>query len=264
MARSGRAYVYKKNATGDWTLIQDIPSYIPVEDGYFGSHMEYFNGFLFITANGQGRVFIYKFNESTQQFEYLQHLGGGSGFGSDLDVEGNTLVIGAYQGPSTLNGVTHFSCGSMYIYRLNQNNMWQFVANTSHPERDNYDWFGISVGIENGKIIAGASGENLDFAGANDLADAGAMYVFHDANALDTPLYNPLKIKAYPNPVTDWLTMEFDPLTEMPSVQVYDILGKLITVPTKVEGPILKLSFASLPNGMYILKAGNQSVKVVK
>ncbi|MFR9164906.1 MAG: T9SS type A sorting domain-containing protein [Dysgonomonas sp.] len=69
--------------------------------------------------------------------------------------------------------------------------------------------------------------------------------------------------KVYPNPVTNYLTVE---LTEViNTVAVYDIAGKLINNNTNIGSNSTTVDFTSLAPGIYLVKVNNgKAIKVVK
>ena len=46
-------------------------------------------------------------------------------------------------------------------------------------------------------------------------------------------------------------------------IYVYDINGKLVSS-NAVEGAVTKISASALPNGMYVVKAGDRTAKFIK
>lgn len=61
--------------------------------------------------------------------------------------------------------------------------------------------------------------------------------------------------KAYPNPTADYLTIESNQL----GYELFDIFGKLL-----INGNEKTIDLSSYPKGVYVLRQGTQSIKIIK
>ena len=90
----------------------------------------------------------------------------GDYFGTDVDISGDTVVVGAERQDT---GGTY--AGAAYVF-TRSGTSWSQQAKLQASDRETYDYFGWQVGISGDTIVAGAYGE--DTGGAQ----AGAAYIF--------------------------------------------------------------------------------------
>ena len=65
----------------------------------------------------------------------------------------------------------------------------------------------------------------------------------------------------YPNPTTGKLTIDNGQL-KIENIEIYDIVGrKIVNCPLSIDNSI---DVSHLANGLYFLKIGNKTVKVIK
>ena len=69
------------------------------------------------------------------------------------------------------------------------------------------------------------------------------------------------KIQVYPNPAADWLTLKGKFETNSP-VALYTISGQKIKETTADRSGYTVMAVSDLKAGIYIIKAGSQTVKV--
>jgi hypothetical protein len=71
-------------------------------------------------------------------------------------------------------------------------------------------------------------------------------------------------LKVFPNPITDGiLTVEIPETTETEIIQIYDFNGRLVLTQT-VNRPRTEINISHLPDGMYIVRIGDVSARIVK
>ncbi|MBL7937606.1 MAG: T9SS type A sorting domain-containing protein [Bacteroidia bacterium] len=71
-----------------------------------------------------------------------------------------------------------------------------------------------------------------------------------------------LKLSAYPNPTTDYLTLKIgDAKIEKLSYQLYDVAGKLLE-DKKIASPEVSVSMLNLPNAAYFLKVFSNNIEI--
>lgn len=94
-----------------------------------------------------------------------------------------------------------------------------------------------------------------------------AFNVFGDGNGCASISIDELSQNATviisPNPINDKATITFAHGQKKPKIAVYDITGKMV-MEQMAEANTTELSFAHLPKGVYILKIGTTTQKVVK
>ena len=94
----------------------------------------------------------------------------GNSFGSSVAVDGDTVVVGAYQ--EDANGI--FS-GSAYLFTEPASGGWVTATQTAKltaSDGDHYDYFGSSVAVDGDTVVVGATGD--DDNGRN----SGSAYLF--------------------------------------------------------------------------------------
>ena len=140
------------------------------------------NGNFISSAGG---AFIFKLNQDGK-WEEMQMLQSTAPealgyFGFSVAIEDEMAVIGAYNedSPDGQFGNT----GSVYIYKLNGNGVWDEVQKLVDPEPDNADYFGYNISLSYPYLLVGAYREQQDASGNNTLLDAGAAYIFKHENS---------------------------------------------------------------------------------
>lgn len=100
-------------------------------------------------------------------------------FGISVDISGNYAIVGALYENENANGEdTKNNAGSAYIFRRDEYGNWSQIQKIVASDRDELDYFGISVSISGNYAIIGAFVEDEDAAGGNTVADAGSAYIF--------------------------------------------------------------------------------------
>lgn len=74
---------------------------------------------------------------------------------------------------------------------------------------------------------------------------------------------NNFDIKAFPNPVINEVTIKSNTNGDLGKVSVFNIAGQLV-YEDKVEGNTTKIDFFSFSSGVYIVKVGEKSMKLIK
>lgn len=87
--------------------------------------------------------------------------------------------------------------------------------------------------------------------------DATLLQGFHQPNYIFTRLVEDtekgLRIRLYPNPTTDWITVEVEGLKKDITAELYDIFGRLIFY-KKLNPPRTLFDLGGLPVGLYLFK----------
>ncbi len=129
---------------------------------------------------------------SLAQQAYLKasNTGAGDHFGHAVALDGDTLVVGAWDedsGSSGINGNQSDNSGNdigaVYVF-VRSGGIWTQQAYLKASNPDDIDTFGTSVAISGNTIVVGAQGEDSNATGVNgnqsddSVAQAGAAYVF--------------------------------------------------------------------------------------
>jgi len=71
-------------------------------------------------------------------------------------------------------------------------------------------------------------------------------------------------LKVWPNPVLDGkLIVEIPANSEGSVIQIYDISGQLVLT-RPMNHPKTEIDISHLPNGVYIVRVGHRSVRIIK
>ena len=196
--QTGAANVYKKDANGNWNHIQKITAYVgQSSDEYFGSTVHIKGDFIFIAAptdrlneaqfqNPAGSVMIYK-NNGNDNFVGVQRIRSsdistGDYFGDSIDSFGDYLVVGAPNEDHDLNGNNALSsAGSAYIFKKDNNDVWNEVQKIIPSHRTSFDNVGYSVAIHEDFLVLGSQ-NNSDVDGLNPVNGNGSAFVFKKDN----------------------------------------------------------------------------------
>jgi hypothetical protein len=97
----------------------------------------------------------------------------------------------------------------------------------------------------------------------------GADTLYH-IGFIENGISQSYKMKVYPNPVSDFLTIEFDKLiTGKISITVFDMTGRIVLNKEKQNQQMIKLNISKLTKGIYLLKINLKNdngiaVKIIK
>ena len=167
----GAAYVFTRSGTS-WSQQAKILSSDLAAGDYFGECVAIDGDTIVVGTVSEGiGGSIYVFTRSgttwSQQAKLeSSDIAAGDGFGKDVAIDGDTLVVGAFK-EDTGGG----SVGSAYVF-TRSGTSWSQQAKIQHSNRSVGDWFGITVAIDGDTIAAGAWQEDTGASGA------GSVYVF--------------------------------------------------------------------------------------
>lgn len=137
--RSGAAYLFKKD-NGQWTELKKFSIPNPAADDWLGTDVAINNQWAVV---GQSEA-VHFFNASTN-WMHDQTITGSGRFGSALDLDGDTVLIGSYLASAGLNS------GSAWIY-IYDGSQWQFNQRI-YPQTGGFNFFGIDVAISQNNLI---------------------------------------------------------------------------------------------------------------
>jgi hypothetical protein len=143
-------------------------------------------------AEGSGAIYVFtRSGTAWQQQAYLKasNTDPGDGFGWSIAIDGDTLVVGAYQEDGAATGVDGDQrdneaplSGAVYVFtRLGT--AWRQQAYLKASNTDENDFLGSSVALDGDMLAVGAQGEASTATGvngdqSNNEAPSGAVYVF--------------------------------------------------------------------------------------
>ncbi|MCP4121756.1 MAG: hypothetical protein GY751_08375, partial [Bacteroidetes bacterium] len=136
--------------SGDWVVVGDVGKY-----------------------SNEGAVYAFKYNGSSWIEEQILTASDGIAndlFGRDLDISGNTLVVGSWRDDGDFT-----ESGSAFVFKYNGSS-WIEKQKIYASDEAGSDRFGLSAGISGNHVVIGAS-QNDGLA-----SDAGAVYFFQPSD----------------------------------------------------------------------------------
>jgi len=177
---SGSAHVYKLGVNG-WELSQKLIPSIGEATDYFGRTVAIYDNTILVSATRNsligyqtGAVFVFEFNgEYWEETQVLapSDLIANEHFGIALDLNGNNLVVGAYDDD---NGN---ASGSVRVYEK-VSGTWQLSTKIISSDGSSGDRFGSSVAISEDGIIVVGAGYDDDTAG-----NSGSAYIYNKSGS---------------------------------------------------------------------------------
>ena len=102
----------------------------------------------------------------------------GDKFGYSVAVDGDTVVVGAYQHDITDDqGITSGDAGAAYVF-TEVDGVWSEPVKLTASVPATGDYFGYSVAVDGDVVVVGASTGDRTDTGGNTITDSGAAYVF--------------------------------------------------------------------------------------
>ncbi len=175
---SGSAYIFRRNAGGDWVLVKKLAASDAALGDHFGRSVAMSGDYAIVGApadddNGSssGSAYIFSRNQGgSDNWGQVAKLTASDGaaidqFGYSVAISGDDAIVGAYSDDD--NGS---SSGSAYVFSRNQggSDNWGQVTKLTASDASAEAWFGYSVAISGDDAIVGALGD----------AAAGSAYVF--------------------------------------------------------------------------------------
>ncbi len=204
MYSAGAAYIFSKDQGGssNWGQVKKLTASDRAAGANFGSSVAINENTIVIGAEkdekdasgtniledaGSAYVFI------KAGFFWLEakkivasNRASGDQFGHAVAIDGNRIVVGAFQvSDKDFNGtVTASHVGAAYIFSrsLGGTNNWGLIKKIESADRRKEDFFGYAVGLSGTTLFAGAYNEGDDAPGVNKVSKAGASYVFNKDN----------------------------------------------------------------------------------
>jgi hypothetical protein len=194
--RSGSAYIFERDGSGNWTEVQKIVASDRAMDDFFSNSVSISGNYAVVSAdcededaeggtilNDPGSAYIFERDGSGNWNETQKIVASDRAsfdhFGNSVSISGNYALVGAhYEDEDPEGGNTIDYAGSAYIFERNGSGSWAQVQKIVAPDRGDEDEFGSSVSISGNYVIAGAEYEDEDAEGGNTLYEAGSAYIF--------------------------------------------------------------------------------------
>jgi FG-GAP repeat protein/type IX secretion system substrate protein/HYDIN/CFA65/VesB family protein/GLUG motif-containing protein len=195
IATAGSAYVFSRSGS-TWTQQAKLVPDHRAEDNRFGFHVAISGSYILVSSPyedmdadsldyevsaGAAYVFYNDGGNWTQQQKLVasdRNLG--DYFGYRADIDGSTIVVGAYMEDHDADGLNYKEkAGSVYIFDRS-GSVWSETQKIVASERWVSDFFGHDVAIEDDMLIVGTRGEDHDTLATNYIENAGAAYIFRN------------------------------------------------------------------------------------
>ena len=196
----GAAYVFVKPETGwaNGTETATLSAAISESGDEFGNSVSVDGDTIVVGASGddgtalefKGSAFVFVEPASgwagdgtTPQYNETAKLtsvdrGDDDYFGRSVAIDGDTIVVGAYNANTTVDG-SQLKTGSAFVFTKLATDSWSSGTETAKltaTDRADGNKFGFSVVVDGDTVVVGASGNQNSVAGTN--ASTGAAYVF--------------------------------------------------------------------------------------
>lgn len=165
-SNAGSIYVYNRNQNGPnaWGEATKLTADVPTAGHNLGQSVAIDGNTIVAGAYSGSRAYIYD-NDGAGNWTQTTMLSGSGRFGTGTSVDGDRVVVGAYQAAG--------NAGRAYVYERNEGgtNAWGQTAELA-PSNGGGS-FGVSTALEGDTVLVGASA-----ADPGGVANAGAGYVY--------------------------------------------------------------------------------------
>ena len=189
---AGSAYIFKRDALGDWTETQKIVGLDRDIGDFFGIDVSVWDSTIIVgayqddlavTQENAGSVYFFQQNTNGDFIETQKvtasDIDADDFFGYAVDIFDDKVVIGAYQEDEDLMSNNTFSdAGSAYVFEKGTDGFWHQEQKIVASDRDAGDFFGYDVAISGNVILIGARLEDQDDMGNNFRNSSGSGYFF--------------------------------------------------------------------------------------
>ncbi|MFT6717388.1 MAG: hypothetical protein ACJA0Q_002042, partial [Saprospiraceae bacterium] len=148
-----------------------------------GAHVDSYDQLEKDSLSAAGSVYFYEKIDNITWVEKQKLTAADRGatdfFGKHVDINGDYAIVGSSDEDHNLLGVDSLNnSGSAYVFERGADGMWFQKQKLVASDRAKMQYFGTDVAIYGNYAFIGASGENMNVAGADSLFFAGAVYVF--------------------------------------------------------------------------------------
>lgn len=171
---AGALYIYKLDSNDEWTFHAKLVASDYQDTALLGANptcLDTNGNVLAVGAmaynNWTGAVYIFENNDGvwteTQKVEVPEGAQN-ENFGIGVSISDNYLIVGA-------SGANN-NQGKAYIFRKNENNVWELEQDVMASDAQNNTYFGTSVSVDGNQFVVGA------YAEGSMSSDVPAVYVF--------------------------------------------------------------------------------------
>jgi len=196
LSGAGSAYVFERDASGNWLQVQKIVASDRAMSDAFGFSVAISGDYAVVgapfedhdaagsnTAASAGSAYVFERNGAGTWIEVQKIVASdrttNDYFGIQLTISGDYLIVGASYEDDDEAGLNPFSsAGSAYVFERDGGGAWNQAQKLVASDRAANDAFGFSLSISGDYAVIGAYTSDLDEAGINLLSNAGAAYIF--------------------------------------------------------------------------------------
>jgi hypothetical protein len=170
---AGSAYIFERDASGNWTEVQKITASNRDEDDRFGNPISISGDYAIVgaclededdneenTMNNAGSAYVFKRSGSGVWNEVQKIVASDRAesdcFGYSVSMSGDFAIVGAYMEDEDTEGENSLlDAGSAYIFKRESNGIWNEIQKIAASDRESNNWYGYSVAIDNNYAIVG-------------------------------------------------------------------------------------------------------------
>ncbi|NNC85065.1 MAG: T9SS type A sorting domain-containing protein [Bacteroidia bacterium] len=196
MEEAGSIYFFENDLSGNWNQQQKmVASDRSIDDRFgwsvaidgdwaaSGAVLEDHNESGLLYQKDAGSVYLYKRDAAGHWIQEQKIVAAdrqsGDYFGSTLSMFGHYLAVGAHLEDDDVNGNNALAqAGAVYIFKKDNQDVWNEIAKVLPNDRGVGDEFGIAVSLNNNRLVVGAHAEDHNVSGSVQRKNAGAVYVF--------------------------------------------------------------------------------------
>jgi uncharacterized delta-60 repeat protein len=190
LAHSGAAYVFTRDAGGEWTEQAILRASDAQFEDYFGNSVCISGDTVVVGAVQEDGGLVHPITDSGSAYVFTRDAGGVwteqailrasdaqfmDFFGRSVSISGDTVVVGA-TGEDGGAGDPLSSSGATYLFTRDAGGAWTEQAILRASDAQAWDYFGRSISISGDTVIVGAADE--DGGPGDPLGNSGAVYMF--------------------------------------------------------------------------------------
>jgi len=191
MVYAGTAFIYEREETGNWVLIQEVVASDRLWRDHFGESVAVFGETIFIGAPDKdvdgipnvGAVYVFERNGSGK-WDEVQKLvcedkDRSDQFGNAISLDGKYALIGSYwEGKDAQERNEKKASGAAYIFEKTTSGKWEQTQKLVASDRAVDDTFGKTLSLSGDWAIIGAPQKGKT-GGNEPFRFVGAAYIFH-------------------------------------------------------------------------------------
>jgi len=183
LAGTGSAYIFERDGSGNWNLLQKIQASDKGSWDFFGRSVSISGDYAIVgayaededvaggnTQDDAGSAYIFE-RDGGGNWRQVQKIVAlyredGDKFGGSVSISGNYALVGAKFASDAAGGISKYAAGTAYVFERDGSGNWNQGQQILPNDWSSQDNFGCSVSISFGSAIVGACN------------DSGVVYIF--------------------------------------------------------------------------------------